>query len=488
MIPMLPNPATGGLAYHHPAAMAAAAAAAAGHPGAFPAGLIAPPPTTMIGPNGVQYAYYPYYIPLQHLQHPQTAGLIPMPATAMTGAATNAVTTASANGLQHQRQPSPSSSNNSSSNLLATGGPKVQMAIGMPITPTNSVNGSFVFPDHATAAAKGVPISELPLSMHTPPAQQQQYFHQQPQTLLIHSAPTTNQGMHKQSAPIPTKTQQPKPIQPHPQKQIQHVNLDAPQQQEQQRQLQSHQIQQDSAQNEEQSEPSNDLVTVVPKPNRKKPSAAEKAAAAAEKALAYSLKIENKNPRDVSVAAAAEGNSGNSGRSVRKNRGAASEASVGVGMMTPNCSMDSLGSFAASQSTASFDISEDSSIYPEAASAEAAIAAATASAPSQPTADHQFEFVQSMPTTTSASASSASTPVPAPKTTKAAKQAAAAKAKQKSRPNHKPTVTAALFKWLMEHQTDPYPNDVAKRELAGQTGLTLNQINDWFINARRRYL
>ncbi|ORY48712.1 hypothetical protein BCR33DRAFT_714432 [Rhizoclosmatium globosum] len=62
------------------------------------------------------------------------------------------------------------------------------------------------------------------------------------------------------------------------------------------------------------------------------------------------------------------------------------------------------------------------------------------------------------------------------------------KSKTKSRPNHKPNITARLFKWLMEHQHEPYPNEDEKKSMAADTGLTLNQINDWFINARRRYL
>ncbi|KAI9344369.1 homeobox KN domain-containing protein [Obelidium mucronatum] len=60
--------------------------------------------------------------------------------------------------------------------------------------------------------------------------------------------------------------------------------------------------------------------------------------------------------------------------------------------------------------------------------------------------------------------------------------------KTKSRPNHKPNITARLFKWLMEHQHEPYPSEEEKKDMAGDTGLTMNQINDWFINARRRYL
>ncbi|KAI8614306.1 homeobox KN domain-containing protein, partial [Chytriomyces sp. MP71] len=49
-------------------------------------------------------------------------------------------------------------------------------------------------------------------------------------------------------------------------------------------------------------------------------------------------------------------------------------------------------------------------------------------------------------------------------------------------------VTALLFKWLMEHQHEPYPNEEEKKMMSVETGLNLNQINDWFINARRRYL
>ncbi|KAJ3020153.1 UNVERIFIED_CONTAM: hypothetical protein HDU68_010327 [Siphonaria sp. JEL0065] len=62
------------------------------------------------------------------------------------------------------------------------------------------------------------------------------------------------------------------------------------------------------------------------------------------------------------------------------------------------------------------------------------------------------------------------------------------KTKTKSRPNHKASITAHLFKWLMEHQHEPYPSEEEKKDMTVDTGLTMNQINDWFINARRRYL
>ncbi|KAJ3350484.1 hypothetical protein HDU83_009684 [Entophlyctis luteolus] len=51
-----------------------------------------------------------------------------------------------------------------------------------------------------------------------------------------------------------------------------------------------------------------------------------------------------------------------------------------------------------------------------------------------------------------------------------------------------PKVTEYLFHWLMEHQHEPYPSEEEKKEMTEHTGLNLNQINDWFINARRRYL
>ena len=45
-----------------------------------------------------------------------------------------------------------------------------------------------------------------------------------------------------------------------------------------------------------------------------------------------------------------------------------------------------------------------------------------------------------------------------------------------------------MLDWLREHQDNPYPNDDEKEMLIQQTGLTINQINYWFTNARRRIL
>lgn len=45
---------------------------------------------------------------------------------------------------------------------------------------------------------------------------------------------------------------------------------------------------------------------------------------------------------------------------------------------------------------------------------------------------------------------------------------------------------AILRSWLFEHFLHPYPNDNEKLMLASQTGLTKNQVSNWFINARVR--
>ncbi|KAI8334611.1 homeobox KN domain-containing protein [Chlamydoabsidia padenii] len=49
-------------------------------------------------------------------------------------------------------------------------------------------------------------------------------------------------------------------------------------------------------------------------------------------------------------------------------------------------------------------------------------------------------------------------------------------------------VTAILKRWLLEHCRNPYPTEEEKLQLKDETQLTLNQISNWFINARRRTL
>lgn len=45
-----------------------------------------------------------------------------------------------------------------------------------------------------------------------------------------------------------------------------------------------------------------------------------------------------------------------------------------------------------------------------------------------------------------------------------------------------------LKSWLFQNITHPYPTEVEKKELICLTGLTLNQLNNWLINSRRRML
>ncbi|KAM6598061.1 hypothetical protein CsatA_008585 [Cannabis sativa] len=45
---------------------------------------------------------------------------------------------------------------------------------------------------------------------------------------------------------------------------------------------------------------------------------------------------------------------------------------------------------------------------------------------------------------------------------------------------------AVLRAWLFDHFLHPYPTDTDKHMLANQTGLTRNQVSNWFINARVR--
>jgi hypothetical protein len=48
--------------------------------------------------------------------------------------------------------------------------------------------------------------------------------------------------------------------------------------------------------------------------------------------------------------------------------------------------------------------------------------------------------------------------------------------------------TRILREWVTVHVDNPYPNEDEKDELLLQTGLQITQINNWFINARRRLL
>ncbi|XP_075436663.1 homeobox protein PKNOX1 isoform X2 [Ascaphus truei] len=48
--------------------------------------------------------------------------------------------------------------------------------------------------------------------------------------------------------------------------------------------------------------------------------------------------------------------------------------------------------------------------------------------------------------------------------------------------------TNVMRSWLFQHIGHPYPTEDEKKQIAVQTNLTLLQVNNWFINARRRIL
>lgn len=50
------------------------------------------------------------------------------------------------------------------------------------------------------------------------------------------------------------------------------------------------------------------------------------------------------------------------------------------------------------------------------------------------------------------------------------------------------TTIAPLQDWLNQNRTDPYPTKETKTALAQRTGLSFKQVNNWFINARKRQL
>ncbi|XP_045115718.1 homeobox protein homothorax-like isoform X20 [Portunus trituberculatus] len=62
----------------------------------------------------------------------------------------------------------------------------------------------------------------------------------------------------------------------------------------------------------------------------------------------------------------------------------------------------------------------------------------------------------------------------------------ASKKNQKKRGIFPKVATNILRAWLFQHLTHPYPSEDQKKQLAQDTGLTILQVNNWFINARRR--
>lgn len=58
--------------------------------------------------------------------------------------------------------------------------------------------------------------------------------------------------------------------------------------------------------------------------------------------------------------------------------------------------------------------------------------------------------------------------------------------RSKKRGNLPKTATSLLKNWLFQHFLHPYPTEEEKRDLSAKSGLSLTQINNWFINARVR--
>ena len=59
---------------------------------------------------------------------------------------------------------------------------------------------------------------------------------------------------------------------------------------------------------------------------------------------------------------------------------------------------------------------------------------------------------------------------------------------KKTRGNLPKTSVSCLKDWLFSHVKDPYPSEEEKKELAEKAHITVPQLNNWFINARRRVI
>ena len=62
----------------------------------------------------------------------------------------------------------------------------------------------------------------------------------------------------------------------------------------------------------------------------------------------------------------------------------------------------------------------------------------------------------------------------------------APKSNSKKRGIFPKVATNIMRAWLFQHLTHPYPTEEQKKQLSQDTGLTILQVNNWFINARRR--
>ena len=60
------------------------------------------------------------------------------------------------------------------------------------------------------------------------------------------------------------------------------------------------------------------------------------------------------------------------------------------------------------------------------------------------------------------------------------------KAAERGRKTWPANATLVLKNWLTDHFNNPYPNYEEKVKLVEETGLTINQVHNWFTNARSR--
>ncbi|KAG9115171.1 hypothetical protein FRC07_007583, partial [Ceratobasidium sp. 392] len=88
--------------------------------------------------------------------------------------------------------------------------------------------------------------------------------------------------------------------------------------------------------------------------------------------------------------------------------------------------------------------------------------------------------------TSTLGAPQSASPTPAGDSPPAAASTTAAPARRRGKlPKH---VTETLRTWLLGHADHPYPTEEEKKMLCNVTGLTLSQVSNWMINARRRIL
>ncbi|CAE7229759.1 unnamed protein product [Rhizoctonia solani] len=87
-----------------------------------------------------------------------------------------------------------------------------------------------------------------------------------------------------------------------------------------------------------------------------------------------------------------------------------------------------------------------------------------------------------VPPSTEATVSSAS---PTPQSDSPPAAAPAPQRRRGKLPKH---VTETLRTWLLSHADHPYPTEEEKKMLCNVTSLTLSQVSNWMINARRRIL